>query len=48
MQKLQEVDPEANCDSVIKISNIRSSNRKEHKKVVASKKSGASADSVNR
>lgn len=38
---LQEVDPEGNDDSVVKSNNIRTSNRKEHKSIGYSNKSGA-------
>ena len=47
VQKLRETIPEADRDTVVKkINNIRSSYRKEFKKVQASKRSGASSNDV--
>lgn len=46
-KKLQEVEPDAEKKSVLsKINSLRSAFRKEKKKLEASKKSGASADSI--
>lgn len=47
LTKIQSVDPTANRDTVTKkINNLRSSFRKEFKKVTVSKVSGASADDI--
>lgn len=47
LRKLQKKDPAANRESVVrKVNSIRSTFRKEFKKVVFSKTSGQAADSV--
>ncbi|XP_066989896.1 uncharacterized protein [Macrobrachium rosenbergii] len=47
VNKLQEIDPSANKDTVVKkINNLRSSYNKELKKVQASKSSGSGSDSI--
>lgn len=47
VNKMQEVDPNATRESVVKkINNLRSAYRKEMKKVIASKRSGAGEDEV--
>ena len=47
IEKLQEIQPEANLDMVKKkINNMRSNVRKEQKKIDSSMKSGASTDDV--
>ena len=47
VKKLEELEPDATKKSVLmKINSLRSAYRKEKKKVEASKKSGASTDSI--
>lgn len=47
LTKVQEIDPTANRDLIAKkINNLRSTFRKEHKKVVESKTSGTGADDL--
>ncbi|CAH2085195.1 unnamed protein product [Euphydryas editha] len=47
LEKLKSIDPNASRDTITKkINNLRSSFRKEFKKVMASKVSGAAADQI--
>jgi hypothetical protein len=47
IRKLQEVEPDATRDTVVKIiNNLRSAFRKEHKKVLKSQVSGAGAEEM--